>query len=289
VVTSIVFSKNRPLQLDLTLKTIARNFNQCSNVIVVYTADSEYLAAYEILKKEHPEIDWRYQTSNLYKMIYCALSSLDCKNDFACFLTDDCIVYRKVPDISGVLQELKTSSDTKCISLRLGMNINQQSHEGVTRDCLPRWPIYQDSTSEWIIFNHFQNLFGSYWCYPMSVDGHIYNRSDLKNMINELCVLNRNIYSDWPQNPNCLEEQLQRFLTINGHNTIAPFNSCVVNSPNNTVQNSHPQNRSGDQYSMEAKFLLSEFNKGKRIKFDNLDFTNIRCPHTEINIMNGVS
>lgn len=288
MVTSIIFSKNRPLQLDLTLKTIAENFDQCSKVIVIYTADSEYLYSYDVLKKEYPEVDWRLQTGNLYKMVYCALSFMDCQNEFVCFLTDDCMVYRNVPDLSAALKHLKEDAQTKCISLRLGLNIDSRQIESSLTQDVPNTPIYSFGDQEqFIIFNHFQNRYGSYWCYPMSVDGHIFPRLKIKNIVNELLAVNVRIHSDWPQTPNGFEENLQKYTTIDGCFTICPTASCVMNSPNNRVQESH-KNRSGDYYDSSAEYLLSVFKEGKRIDINKLNVSNIRCPHTEINLMDGL-
>jgi hypothetical protein len=288
VVTSIVFSKNRPLQLDLTLKTISKNFDQCTKVIVIYAADSEYLEAYDILKKEHPEVDWRLQTGNLYRMLYCALSFLDCENEFVCFFTDDCIVYRNVPDLSSALKHLQENVQMKCISLRLGFNVDSRQIEDSMIQDVPSPPVYGFGNEEqFIIFSHFQNCYGSYWCYPMSVDGHIFLRSKIKNVVNELLTVNIQIHSQWPQNPNSLEQNLQKYTTIDGCFTICPVLSCVVNSPNNKVQ-AEWENRSGDHYQYKTEFLLNEFNNGKRIDFDSLGLDNVRCPHTEINLLKGL-
>ena len=289
MVTSIVFSKNRPLQLDLNLKTIAENFDQCNKVIVIYAADSEYLEAYDVLKKEHPKVDWRLQTGNLYKMLYCALSFMDCQNEFVCFFTDDCIVYRNVPDLSAALIYLKEDIETKCISLRLGVNINSRQIGSSIITDQPHGTIYQFKNEEQLlIFNHFQNCYGSYWCYPMSVDGHIFLRSKIKNIVNELLTINIQIHSQWPQNPNSLEQNLQKYTTIDGCFTICPIASCVVNSPNNKVQTEW-ENRYGDHYQYKAEFLLNAFNNGERINLEKLAIDNIQCPHTEINLLKGLS
>ncbi len=53
MITSIIFSKNRPLQLDLTLNTLNKYFTYCNNVIVIYFAsDSKFQEGYNILIKE---------------------------------------------------------------------------------------------------------------------------------------------------------------------------------------------------------------------------------------------
>ena len=61
----------------------------------------------------------------------------------------------------------------------------------------------------------------------------------------------------------------------------------VENTPNNRVQDTH-ENRSGDEYDYTAQFLLSKYLSGQRIELESLDFSDIRCPHTEIDILKGL-
>ena len=46
MITSIVFSKNRPLQLDLCLESIHKNFPACNKVIVLHHNDAEFSEAH---------------------------------------------------------------------------------------------------------------------------------------------------------------------------------------------------------------------------------------------------
>jgi len=65
--------------------------------------------------------------------------------------------------------------------------------------------------------------------------------------------------------------------------------SVVVNTPNNRVQDTHTENRSGDEYDYTPQFLLSKYLSGQRIELESLDFSDIKCPHTEIDILKGLS
>ena len=93
---------------------------------------------------------------------------------------------------------------------------------------------------------------------------------------------------EWAQTPNSVESTMQRFWT-HGRPLIASFTeSVVVNSPNNRVQDSHLSNRFGEAYSYDADALLEKYLLGRRINIDKLDFGQIECPHTEINILKGL-
>ena len=68
----------------------------------------------------------------------------------------------------------------------------------------------------------------------------------------------------------------------------APIYSCVVNSPNNRVQSSHSDNLSGSVYPLVPYELNEQFQKGRRLNLDRINFGDIDCPHQEIDILKGL-
>jgi len=45
---------------------------------------------------------------------------------------------------------------------------------------------------------------------------------------------------------------------------------------------------SGELYSYDDKLLLGKYMSGNRINIDYLDFGDIKCPHTEIDLIKGL-
>jgi len=276
MISAIVFSKNRATQLDLLLKSIKQNFIQCNQIRVVWKADDSHLESYNILMKE-------YQT----KVIFIKQDSFfqdtweacrDSKNEYVVMFTDDDIVYKMVNIPASTLSHLDNDV-FGCYSLRLGLNITKRQMED-------KW--YNDTTqvnflneSE-IIWNRTSVLPHSYWGYVLSVDGHIFNKRKLQKILYEIYLWNNiNRYS---QTPNKLESLMQRFFFEVGPFMLAPKDSCVVNSPNNRVQEEY-KNRSGDQYSYCEDHLMQLYLSGHRIKLEDLDFSHVNCPHTEIKLI----
>lgn len=278
MITSIIFSKDRPAQLDLCLNSIKKNFADSNRNIVLYNNTKDFIEAHKILQSEHKDVDFWPQGLSLFKDLYATIASSD--NDYICFFTDDDIVYQPVKtiDYNSILQ----NDHIACLSLRMGLNISERSHDGVVgQDTPAAYHEYDDI----ILWSKTANTYGSYWSYSLSVDGHIFRKNEILDMIDELCCLADRYH--WDQTPNALEGALQRFWTISP-NTMASFkNSVVVNSPNNRVQESH-LNRSGDKYSADSNFLLGKYLAGQRIKLEYLNFDNIKCPHTEIDLMLGL-
>jgi hypothetical protein len=132
MITAIVYSKDRPLQLDLCLNSIAKNFDQASSVIVIYKATDIYEESYRTLQSEHPDVNFILQGGSIFKDTLDMISSTE--NDFVCFFTDDDIVYQKVPEIR---EDILSEDQMECFSLRMGLNITKRFHGGVAYSDTP--------------------------------------------------------------------------------------------------------------------------------------------------------
>lgn len=279
MITSLIFSKDRPAQLDLCLNSIKKNFADSKHNIVIHNNSENFVKAHKILQSEHEDVLFWPQGLSLFKDIYAAIASA--KYEYICFFTDDNICFSGVPPIP--YQVIFSEPYIACISLRLGLNICQRSHEGdISPDRIEEHYINGD----FISWPRTSYLYGSYWSYSLSVDGHIFRKNEILDMIDELCYLESRYH--WDQTPNALEGALQRFWTTSPNFMVAPKRSAMVNSPNNRVQESHPDNRAGDSYAADSHFLLGKYLAGQRIKLEYLNFDNIKCPHTEINILEGL-
>lgn len=284
LITSIIFSKNRPLQLDLCLKSIKKNFKQSTKNIVICNNDEEFDEAHHTLKSEHSDVMFWNQSDSLFhdinRMVKLPL------NDYICFFVDDCICFNKV----DLPQDIFNIPEICCFSLRLGKNISQRMHDN---KAYPDEPYSHglDSTEKYMFWNKTSYCYGSYWSYSHSVDGHIFKKSDMQKITSELWELSE--FKNWKQTPNEFESAIQRFWPLSPPVMVCPVESCVVNSPNNKVQKSH-DNRSGDVFDYDEKKLLEKYNSGLRIDIEEtcaylrLPFNKIKSPHTEIDILKGL-
>lgn len=281
MITLIIFSKNRPLQLDLCIKSIKQNFKSCNKIIVIYKADEEYESSYQTLKQDYQDIDFWNQI-NFLTDINCAISCSE--NEYISFFTDDCFFYKEMEIPVEDLEQIMKYKEIACFSMRMGLNINLRSDHG---EVFSDKPILIYDYMDYIIIPKTAHLYGSYWSYSLSVDGHIFRKNDISKMVNELIHI-RPLYS-WNDNPNDFESALQRFWTTTPNFIAAEKISSVINSPNNRVQDSHKDNRYGDMYNYTSKDLLNEFLNGKRIDLSKIDIENVCCPHTEINILKYIT
>lgn len=291
MITLIIFSKNRPLQLDLCLSSIAQHFNANYTTVVLYSCDEEYENAYKTLKQEHENVMFWKQGKSLFEDIFVAINSYD--NLYCCFLTDDCIMYQQSPNLNNEnLNNIFAMENICCFSLRLGSNITKR---GFKDELEFKWfddkLQYVNGLNVWknglgfICWDRTQHLYGGYWNYPISVDGHIFRAQDLSFWMEELVYIEP--IKKWNQTPNEVERGLQRFVNEIPSLVGCFESSCIVNTPNNRVQNTI-KNYEGVFYPADPKLLLEFFEQGKRIKLEKLKIQEIECPHTEIDILKGL-
>jgi len=294
MITSIIFSKDRALQLDLTLRTINKNLELCDDVVVIYkTSEQRYKESYENLKAEHPNVLFCEQSHSLFVDILAVISGV--MSDYVCFFTDDNIVYRKVDitkdDVNNLFNLVGAHGERigcSCLSLRLGVNIKKRDFgSGFVDELIP--PLY--SMPPFFVWGFTGLPPGGYWSYPLSVDGHILQKETILRFCIELEALSKYYEqrnSDpWRQTPNEFEAKLQRFFFDLPSSMATLENSCVVNSPNNRVQN-HIPNRCGNNFGYTAVELDNYYKSGKRLNVDKINFDNIVCPHQEIDILKGL-
>jgi hypothetical protein len=259
---------------------------------VIYDCDEEYSEAYETLKQDHGGVQFWKQSKSLFKDVRNRISTSEC--DWTFFLTDDCIVYRESLELSEyVLTELFKDELLGCFSLRLGLNTNKRAYilndnKTTMVDDFLKYSkdqqIYRNDRGM-ICYDRTQHFYGGYWNYPFSVDGHIFRTEELFDWVDELCYIEP--IKKWKQTPNEFERGLQRFVQ-----ELKPFVamnnvSCVVNSPNNRVQDTII-NTNGENFEFKAQDLLKIYKQGHRINPKKIDFSNIRCAHTELNILEGL-
>tara|TARA_R110000744_G_scaffold3161_2_gene12285 strand:+ start:15167 stop:16063 length:897 start_codon:yes stop_codon:yes gene_type:complete len=297
MITSIVFSKDRPLQLDLCLKSIKQNLFADNKIIVLYKISTDdYQTHYNKLKEEHEDVDFVSQGYSIFEDIKNLVRN---SSDYITFFTDDDIVFRPVLFKMDKVHDLfHIPYPPGTFSLRMGLNTRARDYgDGVPAEDVIPDKVYKmaGGDEDFLLWNRTSVPVGGYWSYPLSVDGHIFMKNLIAECCEELCHLyeyynNRGIpreQSVWENTPNEFESKLQRFYFSITPNMASPEFSCVVNSPNNRVQD-HMENRSGDKHSFSAEYLLQIFADGSRIDLDSLNFDGIDCPHTEINIMEGL-
>lgn len=266
LISSLIFSRNRPAQLDALLMSLERNAPGVFDITVLWRSTSpEFYRGY-----------LRLLEINSYASI------LEHEGDFrtdvmrylpergpVVFFTDDSILYRPLPSIPDVF-----GADLAAFSLRLGAN---------TTRCYPHnrdqrvpdqfetlwWPDEAANQTAMWDWREADGDFG----YPASLDGHIMLATDVRHMIGNQGFTN----------PNTLEDVLAFHARGRLPHALAAFGqSCLVGIPANRVADTHDTNRAGDLSSYSIETLNSLFLDGYRVNIDAMDWTLVDGAHSEI-------
>lgn len=122
MMTTLIFSKDRAMQLDALLQSVEKYVKpHYGNVVVLYNVtDREHSKSYEILKREYLNVFF-IPDNNRFEQHVKSIIDMD---DYITLMVDDMIYFDYVPD------DLPKPWWT--ISNRLGKNINNKAHEKYT-------------------------------------------------------------------------------------------------------------------------------------------------------------
>ncbi len=244
----VVFSKDRPLQLDATLRGFFRFASCCEDaeLSVLWTASTpEMEQAYGTLQQEHPTVHWlREQTfkSDLLRLLEDSLHIL--------FLVDDNVFVRPF-SLLACVKILDDSPYILGVSLRLGCN---------TRYCYPldrpqELPNFKSLDGGMLTFDW--TLGDGDFGYPLELSSSLYRTEDLLPWLRSLEY----------HNPNALEDLLwrhrQAFSVLRPKLACSELSFAFCN-PLNVVQDT-AANRYDHVQGLTPQALLKHFQLGDRI------------------------
>lgn len=271
MIQAIVFSRNRAAQLDLLLRSIEARAPIFDPIQVIYRGEFEFAEGYQICKEQHPEVRFLPE-KNLSGQVEGLLRDW---SDTPCvtFLCDDDLIIRPFIDDPRPDTLLMPTPSLLCISLRLGFNTThcypydrKQEHPG--------WEVALKDIRMW----SWEGKDGD-WGYPGSIDGHVFRRNDLLDLL-----INQPYGSAYHgfSNPNELEEVLNRNCRAIGTPLMACYSQSVLTGvPANRVNTSHP-NRNGQEHPLDLISANAQYRAGKRLVLDELSAQQINAAHTEL-------
>ncbi len=237
--TTVVFSKDRAMQLDAFLRSYARFVESTQHVDVLCLASSaRHAAAYDQVFESYKFAHRRQQTT--FRTDVLSLLPVG-DRDNVIFFVDD-IVFIRSWDGSG----------EPGLSLRLAPHLTYNYATGNTPQQVPVLESDGDRlTWKW------GNGQGA-WSYPLSVDGHVFNVAEMRKMLTSVLF----------SSPNTMESALQAFLFAFLERTGKCYReSKVVNVPWNRVQTDwHMLCGKGN----DAEQMLAYWESGKQIDLNGI-------------------
>lgn len=289
MIRTIIFSFNRPIQLELLLRSIVKYDSfHFLKVSVLYSFSSpEYESGYRRLMEQFPHVLWireqkhsktriwpflplywrNYYWWMKYKTSRHSESSFKTQliqmmewfqEELVMFLTDDSMFYRTISIPAFAIQTIQEKPSSYSFSLRHGGNI-EGGHFDHTGAML-QWNIYNGQ-------DHHE------WDYPFSVDGQVYSKAFIQKIFKRVSF----------KNPNSLEGNIACFVKDKQLLSIVFCNhvSCLVGFELNRVQNFCMNNN----LNIDSEYLNSLFIDGysMEISFDNNDNSFFRPLKFQVN------
>ncbi len=266
-IQGLIFSKDRPLQLDGTLRSFKRHCRDANGVtvrVLYTTSTSRNRALYRQLMREHPEIhfveefDFRRDTNFLLTL-----------HEFVLFLVDDCLFVGDF-SLTDCAAALRSHPDAIGVSLRLGRNTtycySMDKPQGV--------PALKPASESLLAFRwpDADYDFG----YPLEVSSSLYRAADVRELLAQTPF----------RNPNTLEAELANRagqFCVSHPVLLCPGQSLAFCAPVDLVQQVRG-NRAGSQPEMSAYALAEKFAGGVRINVERFDgFIPTGC-HQEVEL-----
>jgi len=232
--TCVVFSRDRPMQLDALLRSIRKYApGVLGDLSVVYKATADaFQMGYERLMSEWAGVVWRPE-GTFRSDVRGSVGS----RPLTVFHTDDDIYFGRVPRFS-------IDDEVVCFSLRLGLNVTYSYT--LDRDEYVVEPLLGRASMTW---RWREQPLGTFR-YPLALNGHVFRTDDVEAWLAGVEF----------GNPNELEHALQQFLDKVPPKMRAFLRSKVVSIPANIVNETTP-NRHGGQYSvgeLNERFLAGD-------------------------------
>jgi hypothetical protein len=247
MISTIIFSKDRACQLDLTLRTYYRFVKIPANVTVLYTTSSaRHKEGYVKLIAKNGLTKFVEEAKSFKEELTDIVTKVT--NDRIMFLVDDDVFINNVLENDPPVVAAHNVNDVLTVSLRLGQNIvwdynhNCKAHQPpfVPGDVL-KWAWRKAPPG---------------WNYPMSNDGNIFNTADILPLVRDGGYVTQPGFEAWTsKHPN------KNKAYIVCYNKSRLFGMCL-----NRVQNIY-KNKCGGSYSPEA--LNERWLAGERISFSN--------------------
>jgi hypothetical protein len=264
---AVVFSKDRPLQLDAALASLLLRCTdpERMEINVLYATSSAYQEGlYKQLSLEYPGVTFRRQRQFRQDVL-----ELVGRAAFVAFIVDDALFVRGF-SVGTVIEELGADDSAIGFSLRLGTNTTYCYPMDAQQD-LPEFTATRPGVLafRWPGASH---DFG----YPFDLSSSVYRSADIEPLLRRIPFTN----------PNLMEGRLAERAAASGprHPVLLCFErSAAFCIPANMVQ-TVTKNRAGTRADESPVALAAAFERGCRIDVSGYDdFPNIAC-HQEVQL-----
>lgn len=259
VLNVVVFSKDRPAQLELLLRSVRTYLAgwQSASLSVLYAGDDGLGDdGYDVVRYLYPDLRWERE-SGARSFREHTLGLVDRSRPLTAFLVDDDVLRAPVSLADAPFARLAADPSILAVSLRLDPGMDRCYSEDAPA---PPPPFEPGLVWAW------PGQPGD-WGYPMSLDGNVFRTEEI------VPLLERLDYS----NPNSLEAELAQNPPSLPKLVCYP-RSRLVNVPANRVQDTWQNRHAG----VDVDGLNRRFLAGERIALEPFADLRPAAPHHEV-------
>lgn len=234
MVSIIVFSKGRPMQLHAYLESLFRFSDAQQSMITVLYCEMEGIR-YDKVMKSFPEVSW-IKESKFETDLKQAISQAD---DYIMFGCDDVVFTRKF-SLEKACKYLKANNQVFGFSMRLGENIKPYP-ENLSKEA---------DVLEW----KWEGCKEAHYNYPWELDCTVYRKKDVEQLTNqkEVQIKNPNYYEAMITEDNRSERIARKHMASNKESGCAIV--ITVNRVQDTHQNGFDDSMLTDIYSLDKLY-----------------------------------
>ncbi len=269
-VVGLVFSKDRPLQLDAALASWRLHCADAADVslTVLYATSSPWMQSlYRQVRHEHPEV--RFVREMRFRDDVLAILA---PAEHVLFVVDDCLFVRGF-SVAAAVAALEAEPTAVGVSLRLGRNA-VQSYAMHAAQAVPEFRPVTAGAGPPAWFRYRWPGCAHDFGYPLEVSSSLYRRRDLWPLLQAATF----------RNPNQLEDGLSRRagdfvashpLLLTAATSLAFCNPC------NRVQDEYA-NRAGTTSEQSSAALARAYADGQRVRVEALAGHTPQACHEEV-------
>ena len=260
----LVFSKDRPLQLDLLLKTLKQNVSGKLNIQLLYNASNEkYLKAYYQVFEENKSLNLvTFQEKEFRLDLINIMKKTNYKS--VMFLVDDIAVIRPID--TEILVSL--SRRGYIVSTRLGKNISHAQTQDNIYISQPNFTPLKYQNKNFLTWYWFKSK-GNHWSLPTALDGNVFQLSSL------IPIIQLGNFKA----PNSLEKALGEYRFVFKYSKAVCYEQPrIVNFPLNSVKT---EEFDFPHMGLDTAEMLSIYENGGRLDISNFSLQEHNSPHME--------
>jgi len=261
----IVYSKNRPMQLEACLRSMRasiKEYNRCKVTVIFKATEKEFIETYRTLFGLYTEVKFVQET--VFK--HDTLNAIDQNNKFTMFVMDDLFFKNEFSFEDDPFQIMNHYGygHVLAVSLRLhkGIKYCYALDKNLT---IPNF--IRDVPDKACVWSY-PNKDGD-WGYGYSLDANVFFTNYITSCLERIEFTN----------PNTLEAALNQHFTVGHvpHYLICyPDKAKIINIPVNRVQNTY-QNRYEETYTEQE--LNERFKNGEIISLENISNIDTNAVH----------